>query len=65
MKKHINTGLYLSNRSDKKQIIRQITDNQFLHDYIDLSTLKGVLHSTITIEKLIDEELRHDEPGDR
>ena len=60
MKKHINTGLYLSNRSDKKQIIRQITDNQFLHDYIDLSTLKGVLHSTITIEKLIDEELRHD-----
>jgi len=35
-------------------------DNQFLHEHIDLSLLKGVLHSTITIEKLIDEELRHD-----
>ena len=60
MKKHINIGLYLSNTSDKRKIIRQITDNQFLQHYIDLSTLKGALHSTITIEKLIDEELRHD-----
>ncbi|MEI8272747.1 MAG: ATP-binding cassette domain-containing protein [Paludibacter sp.] len=60
MKKHSNIGLYLSNTSDKKQIIRQITENQFLQQYIDLSELKGALHSTITIEKLIDEELRHD-----
>ncbi len=60
MKFHSNIGLYLSNTSNKKHIIRQITDNQFLQQFIDLSTLKGALHSTITIEKLIDEELRHD-----
>ncbi len=60
MKKHNNIGLYLSNTSDKKQIIRQITENQFLMRYIDLSELKGALHSTISIEKLIDEEFRHD-----
>ena len=60
MKNHLNIGLYLSNTSNKKHIIRQIMDNQFLQPYIDLSALKGVLHSTITIEKLIDDELRHD-----
>jgi molybdate transport system ATP-binding protein len=32
----------------------------YLQQYIDLSSLKGSLFSTITIEKLIDEELRHD-----
>jgi molybdate transport system ATP-binding protein len=32
----------------------------YLQQYIDLSSLKGTLFSTITIEKLIDEELRHD-----
>ena len=60
MKNHLNIGLYLSNTSNKKHIIRQIMDNQFLQHYIDLSSLKAALHSTITIEKLIDEELRHD-----
>ncbi|MEI6754438.1 MAG: ATP-binding cassette domain-containing protein [Paludibacter sp.] len=60
MKNFNNIGLYLSNTSNKKQIIRLIMDNQFLQHYIDLSTLKGTLHSTITIEKLVDEELRHD-----
>jgi molybdate transport system ATP-binding protein len=32
----------------------------YLQQYIDLSSLTGTLFSTITIEKLIDEELRHD-----
>ena len=60
MKSHTNIGLYLSNTSNKKHIINEITDNTFLSEFIDLSRLKGVLYSTITIEKLIDEELRHD-----
>jgi len=55
-----NIGLYLSNTSSKNQIIKQIMNNRFLSDYIDLSQLKGSLFSTLTIEKLIDEELRHD-----
>lgn len=54
-------GIYLSNYSDKKQIINQIFDNQFLHSLIDLSVSKGLLHSTITIERLIKEELHHDQ----
>jgi molybdate transport system ATP-binding protein len=53
-------GLYLSNTSSKNQIIKQIMNNRFLLDTIDLSQLKGSLFSTLTIEKLIDEELRHD-----
>jgi molybdate transport system ATP-binding protein len=35
-------------------------ENNFLREYIDLSSLRGALYSTITIEKLIDEELKHD-----
>lgn len=35
-------------------------DNRFLFEHIDLSILKGSLNSTITIEKLIDEERKHD-----
>ena len=34
--------------------------NRFLESYIDLSKLQGVLFSTITINKFIEEELRHD-----
>ncbi len=60
MKSHTNIGLYLSNTSNKKHIINEITDNTFLSEYVDLSRLKGAVYSTITIEKLIDEELRHD-----
>jgi molybdate transport system ATP-binding protein len=60
MKKHTNIGLYLSNTSNKNRILREIMANNFLHQYIDLSSLHGALHSTITIDRLIDEELRHD-----
>jgi ABC-type molybdenum transport system, ATPase component/photorepair protein PhrA len=60
MKKQANIGIYLSNTANKKLIINSIMGNELLQRHIDLSVLKGVLHSTITIEKLIDEELRHD-----
>lgn len=56
--KHI--GLYISNTADKKSLLKLIMQNQFLNNVIDLSVLKGVLFSFITIEKLIDEEFRHD-----
>ena len=56
----MNLGLYLNNSSDKKLIIQRIISNEYLSEYVDLSTLKGALHSTITINKLIEEELRHD-----
>jgi molybdate transport system ATP-binding protein len=34
--------------------------NQYLKDDVDLSTLKGVLYSLLTINRLIDDELNHD-----
>ena len=60
MKKHINIGLYLSNKSNKNYILQQIMANKFLQPYLDLSPLKGALHSSITIDKFIEDELRHD-----
>ena len=53
-------GLYLNNLSDKKQILSQLTENKLLYGIIDLHNLKGTLFSAQTIEKLIDEEFRHD-----
>lgn len=55
-----NIGLYLSNSSNKNYILEQILKNHFLQKYVDLSALNGVLHSTITINKFVEEELRHD-----
>jgi molybdate transport system ATP-binding protein len=55
-----NIGLYLSNTSNKNELLKQIMHNNFLGGYIDLSTLQGALYSAITIEKIIEEELRHD-----
>ncbi len=55
-----NIGLYLSNSSNKNYILEQIMKNHFLQKYIDLSALKGLLHSTITINKLVEDEIRHD-----
>jgi molybdate transport system ATP-binding protein len=53
-------GLYLSNTSNKKSIIEKIMTNRFLNTIIDLNSMKGVLHSTITINRFVEEELRHD-----
>ena len=35
-------------------------NNHFLREYIDLSVLQGALHSAITINRFVDDELRHD-----
>ena len=53
-------ALYLTNTANKKQLIRQIMEQQLLKDYLDLAGKKGLLHSTITIDKIIDEEFRLD-----
>jgi len=60
MKQTNSIGLYLSNASNKNYILEQLMKNSFLREYIDLSSLQGVLHSTITINRLVEEELRHD-----
>jgi len=53
-------GLYLSNASNKQFIISEIFANRFLPEYIDLSALQGALHSSIAIDRFVEEELRHD-----
>lgn len=60
MKQHTNIGLYLSNTSNKNQILKQTMANIFLQQHVDLSQLKGALFSSITIDRLIEDELRHD-----
>ena len=60
MKVNNNIGIYLSNTADKQRVIREILNNKLLSDFLDLSKLKGGLFSSSTIEKMVDEELRHD-----
>jgi len=60
MKQHTGIGLYLSNSSNKNQILEQILANKFLHGMIDLSSKRGALFSMITINRFIEEENRHD-----
>src|ERR1035437_3837172 len=60
MKQPTSIGLYLSNKSNKNRILEQIMSNQFLKNYLDLSSLKGALHSAITINRYVEEEIRHD-----
>ena len=53
-------GIYLSNSAKKDLIIDQIMANNFFNNDPDLSGLKGELYSTITINKIINDEFRHD-----
>ena len=59
MKAHI--AIYLQNKSNLKAIIKDIFDNILLKDWVDLEGMKGELFSRMTIEKLIDKELKHDQ----
>lgn len=53
-------GIYLSNLSNKNDILNQIMKTKLFEKKFDLSFLKGVLYSSITIDKLIADELLHD-----
>ena len=53
-------GIFLSNEANKDFVIEGLVNNRLLYPDIDLEGLKGELYSLITIDRLIDEELRHD-----
>ncbi len=55
-----NIGIFLSNTADKQRVIREVLNNKLLSDIVDLSNLKGELFSSSSIDKMVDEELRHD-----
>lgn len=52
-------GIYLHNNSNKQQLIDDILSNNTTL-FSNIAGATGVLHSAITIEKIIDEERRHD-----
>ncbi|MCF7569137.1 ATP-binding cassette domain-containing protein [Sabulilitoribacter arenilitoris] len=54
MHKHI--ALYISNNDDKEQLIKRIISENFIGDF---TTLKGAIFSKKTLDKFIDEEVRH------
>lgn len=53
-------GIYVSNNINKNLLIDSILSNDFLRDHTNLSGMHGELYSTITINRIIDDELRHD-----
>lgn len=53
-------GIYLTNKAGKDLIIDEIVSNHLLSKYFDLSGMHGELYSTLTIDRIIDDELRHD-----
>ena len=55
-----HTGIYLTNLTDKEFILKGLLKNKLPEIPVDLSSMKGVLYSSITIDKMIAEELRHD-----
>ena len=54
MQKHI--ALYISNKDDKNKLVEHILSKNFIVDY---SKLKGAIFSKKTLDKFIDEEVRH------
>lgn len=53
-------GIYISNNVNRHLVIENILSNNLLQDYANISGMQGELYSTITINRIIDEELRHD-----
>ena len=54
MPKH--KAFYISNTENKKQLLNRITSGEWLKD---LDILQGVVFSDFTLNKFIDEEMRH------
>lgn len=53
-------AIYLNNSLNKKNIIRAILKSGLLADIIPLENKKGALFSSITVDKLMEEEFLHD-----
>ncbi|HRZ96818.1 MAG TPA: ATP-binding cassette domain-containing protein [Paludibacter sp.] len=55
-----NTGIYLTNNSDKHKVINLIVENKLPGLVISNDQTKGALFSTITLKKMLNDELKHD-----
>lgn len=55
-----HTGIYLANSSNRKALIEAIINQSTPIEELQLRHLNGVLYSALTIEKMLDDEFRHD-----
>ncbi|WOD43503.1 ATP-binding cassette domain-containing protein [Hwangdonia lutea] len=53
---HNHIAFYISNNDDKQLLIKRIVSENFIGDF---SSLKGVIFSKKTLDRFIDEEVRH------
>ena len=56
----IHTGIYTDNHTDKKILLRTLTENRFSDAALSLPSERTVVFSKQTIEKLVEEEVLHD-----
>lgn len=57
---HQHIGIYLNNKSDKKKLIKQLYSKGLTGILSKLEESETALFSSLTIDKLIDEEYKHD-----
>ena len=57
---YINTGIYLTNNSDKQKVISLIVENKLQGLNVCNDMAKGALFSNITLKKMLDDEVKHD-----
>lgn len=55
-----HTGIYTDNHTDKKILLRALTENRIAGLGVTLNADNTVIFSKLTIEQMIDEEIRHD-----
>jgi len=56
--KHL--GIFLSNKTNKSKLIQALVKGQEFTNYINITGLKGYVFGQSTLNKMVDEELRHD-----
>ena len=55
-----NTAIYLTNNTDKHEVISLIVNNKLQGLNVNNDISKGALFSVITLKKLLDDEVKHD-----
>jgi len=54
-------AVFLSNEADSNDLTEEILESRAKHPFTHLNAMKGVLFSTVTLHRLIDEESRRDQ----
>ena len=60
MEKLTHVAVYIQRDADREWLINSIAEGKLFGDEINLTTLKGEVYSSLTLQRFINEELRHD-----